>query len=257
MNAREMRNNNIRRLSSNVVNRSMANIRNFFPSQTLFLSVLWCLLVTTQSHAATSGVVNITEDLSDVVVEHRGIAVQISRVQDNEHRLVDDFSKTSRPCPPFCIHPMEAAPGVRTVGEIELLDFLSLEVSAQEGVLIDARMPAWYDAETIPGAVNIPFFLLTRASEKRNRILDLLGGETNRNGTYDFINAKKLFLFCNGPWCDQSTRAINGLIEAGYPTEKIVYYRGGMQMWKLFGLTTVLPREFSVEKELVVQGGKQ
>ena len=27
----------------------------------------------------------------------------------------------------------------------------------------------------------------------------------------------------------------------GYPGDKIKYYRGGMQMWQLWGLTTVVP----------------
>jgi hypothetical protein len=29
------------------------------------------------------------------------------------------------------------------------------------------------------------------------------------------------------------------MIEAGFPAERIYYYRGGMQMWQLFGLTVV------------------
>jgi hypothetical protein len=29
------------------------------------------------------------------------------------------------------------------------------------------------------------------------------------------------------------------MIEAGYPAEKIFYYRGGMQMWRMLGLTVV------------------
>jgi hypothetical protein len=29
------------------------------------------------------------------------------------------------------------------------------------------------------------------------------------------------------------------MIEAGYPAEKIHYYRGGMQVWRSLGLTVV------------------
>ena len=53
--------------------------------------------------------------------------------------------------------------------------------------------------------------------------------------------AKDLVLWCNGPACGQSPRAIHGLIEVGYPPQKLFYYRGGMQLWQLFGLTTALP----------------
>ena len=191
--------------------------------------------------------VRITADLPYVVVEHRGVPVRIERIQDTENRLVDDFAKTSRPCPPFCIHPIKAAPGVATIGELELLDFLQDEVARGEGLLIDARMPDWYEAETIPGSINIPFVIFTTPSKKRERILELLGAKRLEDGRFDFSAARKLALFCNGPWCDQSPRAIKGLLETGYPRGKLLYYRGGMQMWKLFGLTTVLPKPNRVE----------
>ncbi|MDF1873231.1 MAG: rhodanese-like domain-containing protein, partial [Vannielia sp.] len=43
----------------------------------------------------------------------------------------------------------------------------------------------------------------------------------------------------NGPWCGQSPTAARRMIEAGYPADKIYYYRGGMQMWQMLGLTVV------------------
>jgi rhodanese-related sulfurtransferase len=197
---------------------------------------------------ANEKAVHITDDLPHVDINHQGIPVRISRVQDTENRLVDDFSKTSRPCPPFCIHPLEAAPGVKTVGEIELLRFLQNQVANEDGLLIDARMPNWFESETIPGSVNIPFVIFTNPSAKRQRVLELLGGIKDQFGNYDLTNAKELCLFCNGPWCDQSPRAIKGLIETGYPPEKLSYYRGGMQLWKLFGLTTILPKSHAIKE---------
>ena len=211
---------------------------------------LMSLFINTIAHAEDAGTkVMITDVLPYAEVNHQGINVKIIRVQDTDNRLIDDFAKTSRPCPPFCIHPIEAAPGVQTIGEIELLDFLQNDVANEKGLLIDARMPEWFQTETIPGAVNIPFVIFTKLSDKRDRILELLGAVKNESDQYDFSSAKKLSLFCNGPWCDQSPRAIKGLIKAGYPTEKLAYYRGGMQLWKLFGLTTVLPKQYSVEQQ--------
>lgn len=46
-----------------------------------------------------------------------------------------------------------------------------------------------------------------------------------------------MILFCNGPWCGQSPTAIRAMIGAGYPADRISYYRGGMQEWRLLGLT--------------------
>ena len=185
----------------------------------------------------TDIVVGITPTIPTIDINHQGTTVQVKRVQDPSNKLVDDFAKTSRPCPPFCIHPMAAAPGVKTVGELELLKFAREQVPLGKGLLIDARMPKFYNSETIPGSVNIPFVLLTTVSDS---ILPLLGAE-KKGDQWDFSNALELLLFCNGPWCDQSPRAIKGLIKAGYPAAKLRYYRGGMQLWKIFSLTTVQP----------------
>ena len=62
-----------------------------------------------------------------------------------------------------------------------------------------------------------------------------------RDGFFDFSQAKTLVLFCNGPWCGQSPNNIKGLLKIGYPASKIKWYRGGMQEWESLGLTTVKP----------------
>lgn len=192
--------------------------------------------------------VGITESTHSIVINHFGVPVTVERIQDTDNRLVDDFARTSRPCPPFCIHPISAAPEVETLGELELIAFVKTKVADESGLLVDARMANWYESETIPGAVNIPFTIFTTDSEKRNRLLELLGANKNDAGDYDFTRVPELLLFCNGPWCDQSPRAIRALIDIGYPASKLKYYRGGMQLWKLFGLTTVLPRANTVDR---------
>lgn len=191
------------------------------------------------ANAADKYPVKLTADLPSVTISYQGRDIEIKRIQDTKNRLIDDFSKTSRPCPPFCIHPMFAAPGVETVGELELLDFMNNQVANDKGLLVDARMPRFFNTETIPGSINIPFILFT--SNKVGLVLELLGVKNN-DGKRDFSNAIELCLFCNGPWCDQSPRAIKALIKAGYPASKLKYYRGGMQVWKIFSLTTVLPQ---------------
>ena len=85
--------------------------------------------------------------------------------------------------------------------------------------------------------MNIPFTLLS--ADDNPYLEDILAalGATKTDGDWDFSEAKSLALYCNGPWCDQSPRAIQGLLKAGYPAEKLFYYRGGMQNWQLLGLT--------------------
>ncbi len=188
--------------------------------------------------------VNLTQDLPYLDLQYEDKRVRIQRIQDTSHRLDNSFAKTSRPCPPFCIHPMQAAIGVETVGELELLNFLATKVRTNRGLLVDARLPDWYQRGTIPGAVNIPWTILTSGPDnpftaKILRALDAV----EENGEWDFRRALELLLFCNGPWCDQSPRAIKNLIALGYPPEKLHYYRGGMQVWQLLGMTTVIPEQ--------------
>jgi rhodanese-related sulfurtransferase len=186
--------------------------------------------------------VAITRDLPYLDVMHEGKKIRIERIQDTSHKLTNSFSKTSRPCPPFCIQPIELHPDIIMVGETELLTFLDTTVKNNLGLLVDARMPAWFEKGTIPGSVNIPFTILSDGLESihTRKIVKLLGA-IETEGKWDFTNTKKLLLFCNGPWCGQSPRAIKNLLKLGYPPNHLYWYRGGMQSWQLLGLTTVTP----------------
>lgn len=202
-------------------------------------TVLSILPLTTQA----KDLVYITKDLAYLDVIHDGKKIRIKRINDTSNRLTNSFTKTSRPCPPFCVHPIKLGPGIKTVGEIELLDFLNTLVKQGTGVLVDARMPQWFEKATIPGSINIPFTVLTPGIGNRHtkKIVELLGAKENKNGQLSFSEAKALILFCNGLWCDQSSRAITSLTNMGYPEEKLFWYRGGMQAWQQLGLTTVTP----------------
>ena len=184
--------------------------------------------------------VNITPDVAARSFVLNGKDVTISRVQNPDHQLPAELSKTSRPCPPFCVTPASAAPGVATIGELEVMDFLETHVAKGDGLLIDSRVPDWFRKGTIPGAVNVPFSTLDIANPYRDDILKALGAR-NSDAGWDFTDALALTLFCNGPWDEQSTRAVQSQTQAGYPPEKIQYYRGGIQLWMLLGLTVRQP----------------
>lgn len=211
--------------------------------------------------------VRISKSIEYIDVNHNGELVRIQRIQDQENHLTGGFAKTSRKCPPFCIQPATVAPGVATVGELEILDFLKTYVGQDTGVLIDARTPQWHAKGTIPGAVNMPFTVFNlkrndpklidtmkqlsvtvRRGESNSGIMsywadfkDTVGIEKKPHPYWNFKHAKELLLWCNGIWCGQSPRAIQGLIKQGYPVEKLRYYRGGMTSWQILGLTVVVP----------------
>lgn len=215
--------------------------RHRLPSLALALTLLVAGAALGQSGSGQKPVY-ITEKLPYLDVVHNGQKVRIERIQDNGNRLIDDYSRTSRPCPPFCLHPNQIAPKVDTFAELEVLEFLRTEVKSGSGLLIDTRLPEFYRAETIPTATNIPFTVLNTDNPNVERILTALGGvktDGKTGGKWQFQHAKTLGLFCNGAYCDSTPRAITRLLALGYPPEKLKYYRGGMQMWRLQGLTTV------------------
>ena len=188
--------------------------------------------------------VGITREIGEFAVQHGGQEIHIIRNQDTEAMITPDFARTSRPCPPFCAQPMSAAEGVDTIGEIELVQFMQTQLKDGSGVLVDARTPDWHARGTIPGSINIPFNQLNSAQGADDLTLeDSLArlGVIRPSEAWDFSNAKTVVLWCNGPWCGQSPTAIQGMRSLGYPAEKIRYYRGGLQLWLMFGLPVVYP----------------
>ena len=49
--------------------------------------------------------------------------VMFMRNQNNSNTVNPAFAKTSRPCPPFCVQPMQLRPGVDTIGEQEIIHY--------------------------------------------------------------------------------------------------------------------------------------
>ena len=50
---------------------------------------------------------------------------KITRNQNNKNTVNPAFAKTSRPCPPFCIQPIQLRPGIETLGEQEIIHYLT------------------------------------------------------------------------------------------------------------------------------------
>ena len=110
------------------------------------------------------------------------------------------------------IQPVQAASGVQTVGEPRVIQHL------EKGLpVVDVRAPETKGGITIPGARSIPH-----------------GDMIQRMNELDRETAS--IFFCNGPQCPQSPSTIRDLLEAGFPAEKMLYYRGGMHNWITLGL---------------------
>lgn len=108
------------------------------------------------------------------------------------------------------IQPISLAPGVRPVGELEVIEHLRAGRP-----LVDCRLPEYVESGTIPGAVP--------HDEIVERIAELDPVEPT-------------VVFCNGPQCTATAQATDALLAAGWPAERLLYYRGGIHDWVTLGL---------------------
>jgi rhodanese-related sulfurtransferase len=213
-------------------------------TQGSIIAVLLSLALLPAMTQAEPPEVGITATMDRVEVLHRGEPVVIQRDQDTFNILTPDFSMTSRPCPPYCIQPMTAGPGIETLGELEFIDYLKRAGEDDSILVIDSRSAAEYARGTIPGAINLPWDRLHFGSgadpaQVESYLEDF--GVLFDGSFHDFSRARTLVLFCNGPWCGQSPTNIRTLNNLGYPADRLKWYRGGMQLWHLLGLTVVKP----------------
>jgi rhodanese-related sulfurtransferase len=115
------------------------------------------------------------------------------------------------------ITPIQLAPGVKTVGELEVIEHMAAGLP-----LVDTRLERFYRGGTIPGSRNIPHDQIEQSISALDR------------------DAETVF-FCNGPQCAATPDAIRLLLEAGYPPQRILFYRGGIHDWMTLGLPIELP----------------
>jgi hypothetical protein len=108
--------------------------------------------------------------------------------------------------------PMQLAPGVRTVGELEVIRHIAAGLP-----LIDTRLPRYLATGTVPTARSVPHTQTRRRHGALDRRTDTI-------------------LFCNGPQCLATPDAIGILLDCGHPAERLLYYRGGIHDWVTLGL---------------------
>jgi rhodanese-related sulfurtransferase len=115
------------------------------------------------------------------------------------------------------VQPMRLAPGIETVGELEVIEHLE-----HGRPLVDTRLGHFHRDGTIPGARGIP----------HEQILEHLD---------ELDPSVATVFFCNGPQCPATPDAIRRLLDHGYPPPAIRYYRGGIHTWMTLGYPVVPP----------------
>jgi len=177
----------------------------------------------------------IAPDLYSFVVDHDGDKVEVKRAQSPDNRIHELYSTTFRGTPqpirPFEPHDVE------TIGEQEFVQYMIESQTNEDVLIVDTRTEGWHYRLTIPGSVNVPYTVMDEAESAADTLEEL--GAVKKGDDWDFGGAKTLAMFCNGYWCGQTPRLVRQLLKAGYPDDKMKYYRGGMQAWTSLGLTTV------------------
>ncbi len=115
------------------------------------------------------------------------------------------------------ISPMQIAPRVRTVGELEVIEHINAGLP-----IVDTRLAHFYREGTIPSARNAP----------HEQIEESISGLDPQLAT---------IFFCNGPQCAATSSAIHALLAGGYRAEAIIFYRGGIHDWMTLGLPIEIP----------------
>jgi rhodanese-related sulfurtransferase len=116
--------------------------------------------------------------------------------------------------------------GVTPVGELEVISALQ----SADYIVVDTRTSVTQYGGTIPGSISVPYNEIAEQLDT----LGCIGFVAKWNCT----EAYNVVLYCNGPNCGQSPRAMAAMVDAGFPADKIFYYRGGMLAWTSLGLTT-------------------
>ena len=112
---------------------------------------------------------------ADAVFTFNGQEITISRSAIIPQDNFDIVSRAHSDCPSPCLSPMNAAPNVVTMGELDMIDFLSGPVEVGDGLLVDARAPTRHATGYIPASVNIPSATVSPDNPYRNEIFAALG----------------------------------------------------------------------------------
>lgn len=116
------------------------------------------------------------------------------------------------------IQPLRLHEGLETWGELEVIEHIEAG-----GRLVDTRLAEYVEESgTIPGARVVSW----------KEIDDCIGA-------LDPDPERVTVLFCNGPQCAATPRAVEQILDQGIAPERLVYYRGGIHDWVSLGLPTV------------------
>jgi len=204
-------------------------------------------------------------DVPYIFVVHEGRSIRVERDVNDSFRARANIRGAliinSEACPPLCLLPMKLDVPVETWGEAEIVDFMLTDMRDKNGIMLDIRSKNTYNALTIPGSVNYFIHDMQKdvGTDKFDRKLESFGARKHdgipllhrikgmlgivdtsyMTDQWDFTDAQTLVVWNNSPLTDADVKAIKILLEAGYPADKLKWYRCGMASWQYWGFNTV------------------
>lgn len=205
-------------------------------------SLLWLVatpLLAEVPQSADLGEVLLSEGVKSVNISLNGESFTIQRNQTPSNTITDLYANTTV----GSLQPMILAPGIETIGELDVIEYLQQAQADSNIVLVDTRTPFWFSRMRIPASINVPYSLFKGELSAFETVEKFFNVKVDERGELDFSQAKTIVGYCNGYFCGQTpsafTREAFSLINIGYPPEKLKYYRGGMQAWTSLGLTVI------------------
>ena len=185
--------------------------------------------------AITASIAN-AQNTTGASFSFQGQQKTIAQTPRVDGAIVSRFYELGAGCDGLCIAPDLAADGVETITENAVIAFMAEDVAAGTGLLIDSRDQSARALGFLPTSANMPHNLVTPDNPLLPEIFAALGARSLL-GAYNFSDAMTLVVYDAGPTTMDAHNLINAMIAEGYPTDKIKYYRGGMQVWSTLGLT--------------------
>jgi rhodanese-related sulfurtransferase len=186
---------------------------------------------------AKSSFVPIKKGVKSIKINLNEEEFVIMRNQSKKSNIHSLYASTFR----GTIQPIKLGHYIKTVGELEFINYMKKAQKNSNIIMVDSRTPGWYERLRIPGTVNTPHTDYDNKKTAIESMMDNFGVTKNSSGKLDFSKAKTVVAYCNGFWCGQTpgmfVNAKFSLIKMGYPGKKLKYYRGGMQAWTALGLT--------------------
>ena len=171
-----------------------------------------------------------------VAFTFNGVEMRIEQSPLGDLARLSEIAARAPECTQICVAAQTVRDDIPTITERDVIAFIETDVANGNGLLLDSRAPEVRATGAIATSVNLPAAVLAPENPYLNQILVAMGARSF-NDVLNFADALPVVVYDDGPLSQDAQTMIRNLIEVGYPTDKIKYYRGGLLVWTALGLS--------------------